>query len=298
MKKKIKFLIVLNLNTVIGSKLSLVNKVAKILRQNHEVIILKTQDTKDAKDIFKNISVESFDRMVIAGGDGSVNFAINELLQDDKLKDKIIGIIPVGTANILQIESKNESQPEKICNVLVSSKTRRISLLKMNDSYFFLMAGVGFDSDIVYSVNKINKRFFKKFIFFIKGLQHFIFLKNDKKKVKIGDEVYFADWIICSNSKYFGGPYSISKEIDIFNKDVIFYIFKDLTRLKILKCLWSIFRKEDFSLVKNLIVKRNNLITIEKVNKKMKVQIDGEIINDQDKIIVQKSDKFFDLLTP
>ena len=137
MKKKIKFLIVLNLNTVIGSKLSLVNKVAKILRQNHEVIILKTQDTKDAKDIFKNISVESFDRMVIAGGDGSVNFAINELLQDDKLKDKIIGIIPVGTANILQIESKNESQPEKICNVLVSSKTRRISLLKMNDSYFF-----------------------------------------------------------------------------------------------------------------------------------------------------------------
>ena len=30
----------------------------------------------------------------------------------------------------------------------------------------------------------------------------------------------------------------------------------------------------------------------------MKVQIDGEIINDQDKIIVQKSDKFFDLLTP
>ena len=54
------------------------------------------------------------------------------------------------------------------------------------------------------------------------------------------------------------------------------------------------FRKEDFSLVKNLIVKRNNLITIEKVNKKMKVQIDGEIINDQDKIIVQKSDKFFD----
>ena len=55
---------------------------------------------------------------------------------------------------------------------------------------------------------------------------------------------------------------------------------------------------QDFSLVKNLIVKRNNLITIEKVNKKMKVQIDGEIINDQDKIIVQKSDKFFDLLTP
>ena len=43
------------------------NKVAEILRQNHEVIILKTQDTKDAKDIFKNISVESFDRMVIAG---------------------------------------------------------------------------------------------------------------------------------------------------------------------------------------------------------------------------------------
>ena len=196
MKKKIKFLILLNLNTVTGSKLSLVNKVAKILRQNHEVIILKTQDTKDAKDIFKNISVESFDRMVIAGGDGSVNFAINELLQNNKLKDKIIGIIPVGTANILQIESKNESQPDKICNVLVSNKTKKISLLKMNDYYFFLMAGVGFDSDIVYSVNKINKKFFKKFIFFIIGLQHFIFLKNDKKKVKIDDKIYFADWII------------------------------------------------------------------------------------------------------
>ena len=165
--------------------------------------------------MFKELSNKKFDRLVFAGGDGSVCFGINEMFKSDNLKDKLVGYIPAGTANILQIETQIKKKAEEIYNVLVSDNHKKISLAKINDKYFFLMAGVGFDSRIVESINTNIKKYLGKVIFALKGFQHFLFLKNNKMEVKVDNEKIMADWILCTNSKYYAGPHSITNDTNI-----------------------------------------------------------------------------------
>ena len=71
-------------------------------------------------------SQKNYDRLIIAGGDGSVSFAINELIKNDfKFKeDFAVGYIPAGTANLLQAELSMNKKVDDIVNVLISNKYR------------------------------------------------------------------------------------------------------------------------------------------------------------------------------
>ena len=100
------------------------------------------------------------------------------------------------------------------------------------------MAGIGFDSKIVKSVTNQLKKYLGKIIFILKGLQYFLFLKNKKMKIEIDNEEVLADWILCTNSKYYAGSYNITKETDIFDSKLIAFIFEDLTRLKLLQYIF------------------------------------------------------------
>ena len=72
-------------------------------------------------------------------------------------------------------------------------------------------------------------------------------------KVEVDGEKFSASWILCTNSKYYAGPYSITQKTNIFDKKVIVYIVKNLTRFKILNYLWLIYIKGDISSAKSVI---------------------------------------------
>lgn len=298
MKKNLKFSVIVNLNASGGKNLSLINEVIKLLKSDHEVKVFKTYNKDQAKTVFKKLPDENFDRIVIAGGDGSICFAVNELIQNNGLQDKIVGFIPAGSTNILQIETKISSTASNIYDVLVSDKTKKINLVKINKNYFILMAGIGFDSKVVESIGEKSKKYLGKIIFIIKGLQNFIFLNNEKMKVEVDGEKFSASWILCTNSKYYAGPYSITQKTNIFDKKVIVYIVKNLTRFKILNYLWLIYIKGDISSAKSIITRDFQTLKIETTKNKLLTQIDGEKFSHQNNITIQKSEKFLNLLIP
>ena len=78
--------------------------------------------------------------------------------------EKLIGFIPIGTANILKFEARINNKVNDIFNVLVSENFKKVNLAKINDRYFFLMAGIGFDSKIVKSVTNQLKKYLGKMI--------------------------------------------------------------------------------------------------------------------------------------
>jgi diacylglycerol kinase (ATP) len=160
------------------------------------------------------------------------------------------------------------------------------------------MAGIGFDSEIVHSIDSQIKKYLGKIIFALKGLQHFIFLKNKKMKVNVDGKIIKADWVLVTNSKYYAGPHSITKKTNIFDNKVIAYIFEDLSRIKILYYLWLILSKGDLSRAKSIITKELDKLEIDKLENKVLSQIDGEDFGFEDKLIIRKSDKSFNLLVP
>ena len=294
MTNKLKFCIVVNINTS-GNK-KLLNQVINLLKNTHDVEVFESKSKDVAKEIFKDLSSKIFDRLVVAGGDGSINFAINEILKYASLSSKEIGYIPVGTANILQIEANIENKAKAIKEVLISEKIKKVSLAKINDRFFFLMVGIGFDGKIVASIDTDVKKYLGKVIFVLKGFQHFLFLNNKKMEVLIDDERIEADWILTTNSKYYAGPYKITKTTDIFQKGLITYIFKNLTRLKILYYVCLILFNKDLSTAKSIVTTQAKNIKINKLNSDLVAQIDGEFFESNERIEIQETNKFINLL--
>ena len=297
MKNKFKFIIIFNQTNITDRKDKKVNKILELLKIDHEVEIFKSYTEVEAKDIYKNLKQKKFDRLVVAGGDGSFSLAINEIIKND-LNEKLIGFIPIGTANILKFEARINNKVNDIYNVLVSENFKKVNLAKINDRYFFLMAGIGFDSKIVKSVTNQLKKYLGKIIFILKGLQYFLFLKNNKMKIEIDNEEVLADWILCANSKYYAGSYNITKETDIFDSKLIAFIFEDLTRLKLLQYIFLILTKGDLSSAKSVIKKDFEEIKIFRINDKLLSQVDGENCGFDERILIKKTKKFVNLLVP
>jgi diacylglycerol kinase (ATP) len=298
MDKKLRFAVIFNSNTASRKKLNLINKVISSLQSSHDVELFKTQNERDAKEVFKKLSAKNFDRLVVAGGDGSVCFAINQIIDDLNFKDKLLGYIPTGTTNILQIETQIKKRSEEIFNVLISDNHKKISLAKINNKYFFLMAGVGFDSKIVESVNVKIKKYLGKMIFVYKGFEHFLFLKNNKMEIVIDNEKILADWVLCTSSKYYAGSYSITNDTNIFANKIITYIFKDLSRVNLLYYVWLILTKGDLSSAKSVIKKDVDQLKINMLKNKLLFHVDGENCGYDDSLQIQTTNKFINLLVP
>ena len=297
MTQKLKFVAVLNSEKAKGKKLRLFNNIIEMVRKNHDIEVFKTESKDQAMALFRELSEKKFDRLIVGGGDGSINFAINEMISN-KLSDKLLAYIPMGTANILQVETKIKKETDEIYNLLVSNKYKKINLGKVNDKYFFLMTGLGFDSKIIESIDENIKKKFGKLIFIYKSFLHFLLLKNKKFKISIDNEEMLVDWILCTNSKYYAGPYSITNDKNIFDKNIVIYIFKDLTRLKILHFVWLVLTKGDLSSAKSILKKNLGTLEITLNNNDHVSHVDGEICDFMKILKIHKTDQIIKLLVP
>ena len=285
------YCLIYNQNSSSGRKSKFINRVLSKLKENNSVEFFETKTINQAKKIFKNFNQKNYDRLIVAGGDGSVSFAINELIKNDfNFKDDFaIGYIPAGTANLLQAELSMNKKIDDIVNVLISNNYKSSNLVKINDNYFFLMAGIGWDAKIVHSINSKIKKILGKIIFGIKGFQYFLFMNNKKLNVTFDGQFYQADWILSSNTKYYAGHHKINKT-NIFEEKLVTYIFKDLTRISLLYSIFLIILNGDLSKNKNVITTYAQNITIDG-NDLMPVQIDGDNFGSHKKIHLNLSNK-------
>ena len=283
--------LIYNLNSSSGRKSIFINRILSKLKENISVDYFETKTINQAKKIFKNFNQKNYDRLIVAGGDGSVSFAINELIKNNfNFKDDFaIGYIPAGTANLLQAELSMNKKVDDIVNILVSNNYKSSNLVKINDNYFFLMAGIGWDAKIVHSINSKIKKILGKIIFGIKGFQYFLFMNNKKLNVTFDGQFYQADWILSSNTKYYAGHHKINKT-NIFEEKLVTYIFKDLTRISLLYSIFLIILNGDLSKNKNVITTYAQNITIDG-NDLMPVQIDGDNFGSHKKIHLNLSNK-------
>ncbi len=283
--------LIYNLNSSSGRKSIFINRILSKLKENISIDYFETKTINQAKKIFKNFNQKNYDRLIVAGGDGSVSFAINELIKNnfDFKDDFAIGYIPAGTANLLQAELSMNKKVDDIVNILVSNNYKSSNLVKINDNYFFLMAGIGWDAKIVHSINSKIKKILGKIIFGIKGFQYFLFMNNKKLNVTFDGQFYQADWILSSNTKYYAGHHKINKT-NIFEEKLVTYIFKDLTRISLLYSIFLIILNGDLSKNKNVITTYAQNITIDG-NDLIPVQIDGDNFGSYKKIDLNLSNK-------
>ena len=226
-----------------------------------------------------------------------MSFAINELIKNDiKFEDDFaIGYIPAGTANILQAELGMTKNIKKIAKTLTSNNLSKTNLVKINDRYFILMAGIGWDAQIVKSIDAKIKKILGKVIFGLNGFEKFLLMKNDKIKVSINNEETLADGIVGSNSRDDAGHHKIT-DTNIFEEKFTTYIFKDLRRMKLLYYIYLIIRYGNLEKSTSVITKNISELKMDGLNKQIPIQIDGDNLGSSNKITITSSNKKINLL--
>ena len=146
-------------------------------------------------DELNKIDTTCFDTIIVMGGDGTINKVL------PYLKNKTLGIVPVGTANLLA-HKLGISNFKKAIKTLDMENIKTIDLLKINEKLSILRFGIGYDAKIISKTPQTMKNKFGYLAYFIAGLffllklkkREYILIKNNK------EENINASCIICANS--------------------------------------------------------------------------------------------------
>lgn len=110
--------------------------------------IVLTEKPGDAFDLAKQAADHDFDLVVACGGDGTVNEVANALVGSRTA----LGIVPIGSVNVLARELGVPLRAADAVRAIARGSPKPIDVGCANGRYFTLMAGFGFDAEVVANV--------------------------------------------------------------------------------------------------------------------------------------------------
>lgn len=240
--------------------------------------ILFTKHKGHFTSLAKEAAKESCDAVVIVGGDGSVNEAVQGLIGTKTA----LGIIPIGSGNgfarHLNIPMSLKLAVERINQF----KLKQIDTAKINNQVFVSISGLGFDAHIAEKFSLAKSRGLWNYTKI--SIQEFFRYSEKNYKIRL-DETDFekkAFMIVFANANQFGNNFVIAPQakIDDGLLDVCFVKKPKLYQIPYI--LFKIFRKEIHQ-TKFVEIKRAKQIRIE-LNDSVIMNIDGEAIIQNDSL--------------
>lgn len=95
---------------------------------------------------------EGLERLLVAGGDGALHYAIQGLAGSDCA----LGIVPIGSGNDLARALGIEGNPLEAARRALMGAPRPIDLGRVGDRYFVGTIGLGFDGEVARFVNEMS----------------------------------------------------------------------------------------------------------------------------------------------
>ncbi len=153
------------------------------------------------------------DRVVIGGGDGTLNAAASGLVGTGLP----LGIIPLGTANDLARTLGIPSDPEQAAQVIAAGRLHRVDLGEVNGHPFFNVASIGFGVDLTRALTRDSKRRWGAFGYLVAALRAIERLKPFSVEIVENDTVHRSRTvhIAVGNGRHYGGGMTISEHARI-----------------------------------------------------------------------------------
>ena len=215
--------------------LSRLKHYAELIRERlGEVELWPTERPEHAREL---ASLAGDTLVVAAGGDGTINEVINGLSPGATL-----GILPLGTANVLARELGLPLDPEAACLRIAEGEAVRIDLGVAMDRYrqsrlFACMAGIGFDASVVREVGPFAKHRLGKLAFVLTAVRLYATRDFPPARLLIGEDgqkkaVSGARLAVISNTAHYGGPFRMSSRKDLlYSGELELVVVERLTSL-------------------------------------------------------------------
>jgi diacylglycerol kinase (ATP) len=176
--------------------------VAALRIMGAHVTVATTAATGHAEVIARDAGSD-FDVIAAAGGDGTINEVVNGLVG----KTTALGILPLGTANVLADEISMPRSIDGLARTLAHGPVREIYVGRANGRRFVMMSGAGFDADVVGAVTPGLKKALGPLAYVWQaGVQAFR-TRRAACEVLIDGERHAAASVVACNGRRYGGPF-------------------------------------------------------------------------------------------
>ncbi len=198
--------------------------------------VVTTQIAADASDMESDRQLVAeaaaggdYDAVVAAGGDGTVRSVALGLLGTGVP----LGVIPVGTGNVMAAELGLRRSPAAVAGCLMRGPAREIRVATANGQPFLLMAGAGFDGDVVGGLNLRLKRVLGRAAYAWPTLSA-LAGRLSLLRVDVDGTRHEAAWAVVTSAARYGGTFRLSDDSSIFEPGLTTVLFQPRSRLDFL----------------------------------------------------------------
>jgi len=201
----------------------LVDAVANaLLRAGVELTLTQPSDIDTARRQARQAADSGrYDAILAAGGDGTIRQVAATLIGTDTP----LGIIPVGTGNVLAHEIGLAPQASAIAHMLLDGPVIKAVCARANDEPFLLMAGAGFDGRVIAALDHRLKSHVGKAAYagpMLGALAHPV----DTLTVTIDGHRHEASWAVIANARHYGGNFVMARRTGIRERGLQAILFK------------------------------------------------------------------------
>ena len=200
-----------------------------LAKHDWSVDIRPTAYAGSGSELARQAVSEAYDVVIAAGGDGT----LNEVTQGLAYSSVSLGILPVGTTNVLAREFQIPLSFQEALEYLPIAQSATIDLGKVNQRYFLLMAGIGYDAEVVRDVNLQIKTVAGKTAVVTSGLLNLFNHQPFVVRLKCVDEKgrrlrlrRTAMQIFVSNASTYATDYKIAEDARMDDGLLELHIFK------------------------------------------------------------------------
>lgn len=250
--------------------------VMELKNKGFDVVIKYTEKNFGANKIIEQYKLE-YDLLIICGGDGTLNQAVNALT---KLNKKVsVAFIPTGTTNDFARTLKLPKKGIEIAQNIINSKALKTDTGIFNDKYFNYIVACGAFTEVSYNTDRKSKKQFGIFAYILNCIKQIKNIKPYKLKVHFDNEIIEDEFIYVgiSNSLSIGGlKWFKSDEISLSDGLLeVILIKKPENIFGYIGIIKSILLK-DYSEDLNIIYSQDKKLKIQS-NENIEWTIDGEI---------------------
>ncbi|HEX2948030.1 MAG TPA: diacylglycerol kinase family protein [Armatimonadota bacterium] len=210
----------------------------------HRLDIAIPTSSVETERIVRQAVRARYDRILCSGGDGTIN-RVAAILTNTQIP---LGIIPCGTINVLARELRIPLDPLQALRVALQGPVRSIDVGLANQQPFTLMAGFGFDAQVVAEIVPHLKGIFGSLTYIATGLQVITRYKRSLFHLDIdGRLLSIPAWlVVVANASYYGYEISLSPEARIDDGYLDLCIFAEHNAFDRLMQIGAVFTRQQY----------------------------------------------------
>ena len=204
----------------------------------------------DATRIAREAVAAGADLVLVLGGDGTINEAVNGMVHSDAA----LGILPGGTANVLAMELGLGSRLDRAIERLSQCAPRRVSVGRVSiapvgevsrnggsqnganrngERHFLAMGGAGLDARIVFDLSPAFKARAGKLAYWLTGFGHAT-QSVGQFEARVNGHAYQCGFALISRVRNYGGDLEIATGASLAHDDFEIVLFEGSNPLRYL----------------------------------------------------------------